>query len=88
MSRGKTSWTKVSTRPEAKNDCAGEGQERFNRPAGRPMFHSQIPFVAFIENLRLDKQDQYFRENFKTINYEMTTKIEIIATGNKLYVGL
>jgi hypothetical protein len=22
----------VSTRPEAKNDCAGEGQQQFNRP--------------------------------------------------------
>jgi hypothetical protein len=26
------SWSKVSTRPEAKNNCAGEGRQQFNRP--------------------------------------------------------
>jgi hypothetical protein len=27
--------SKVSTRPEAKNDCAGEAQQQFNRPIDR-----------------------------------------------------
>jgi hypothetical protein len=33
MSKGEQkSWSQISTRPEAKNGCAGEGQQQFNRP--------------------------------------------------------
>jgi hypothetical protein len=31
--REKKSWAKMSERLEAKNDCAGEDQQQFNRPS-------------------------------------------------------
>jgi hypothetical protein len=30
-------WSKVSARPESKNDCAGKCQQQFNRPTDRPV---------------------------------------------------
>jgi hypothetical protein len=36
--REQKSWSWVSRRPEARNDCAGEGQQQFNRPTDRPTY--------------------------------------------------
>jgi hypothetical protein len=30
--REQKSWSWITTRPEARNDCAGEGRQQFNRP--------------------------------------------------------
>jgi hypothetical protein len=35
--REQKSWSWISTWPKARNDCAGEGRQQFNRPTYRPL---------------------------------------------------